>query len=355
MLIFNHEALKNGTAKAAEKAQANHVLNQWSVFNQMERGFTAQNQAQAAIANAAAYIPRDVYQEFENQSTQILRESNLTLMQDLMPLAKALPLGKVEHIYRKVSDSGVVSTDLDMSTPDTLDKSTYDYASTIKVFHHTAFGRGWMEMEGQRSEGFDGLIDDQANATRATLESIAGHFYNGIDKTFNGTAATGIKNSSAVHAVDLDATDLNIDFTSSAASAADIRTAWVAMIYKLRTDNNVNADLTFYISAEIEQNFQRIYDSTGGMADKTIMQAMLDLAGVKEIKTDRSLSGNEVVYGALQSQFIRPLVGMAVTTVPIFRANPFDSYNFKTWANVGLEIKTDFSGKTGWAYAREIA
>lgn len=122
----------------------------------------------------------------------------------------------------------------------------------------------------------------------------------------------------------------------------------------LRITNNVGRDITFYVSREIMSNFQR-YFSTSDVGFGTILQSLLNLNGVAAIKEDAQLSGNELIGVVLDSQFIRPLVGMAVTTVPLVRSNPFDNYNFVTWSNVGLEIKTDYTGKSGVLYAREIA
>lgn len=337
------------------RAQRKHVLNQWNHFAKHNSGFVEANRDTSGfIGNAAAIIPQDVYREFESQTKELMRANNLVLMNDLMPLAKSLPVGKVEHIYRQASDSGIVVTDLDGTTPAELDKADYTYDRTIKVIHKTGFGRSWMEMEGQRSEGFDALIDDQANAVRAIQDTIADHIYNGASPSFGGTDAYGIKTSSKVQAVDLDTTDLNINFATSTSPSA-IRAGWIAMRDKLRIDNNVSGDLTFYISPEIESNLLQFYGTEAGDSGKTVIQTLKELPGVADIKMDRSLSGNEVVYGVLDGMFIRPLVGMAVTTVPLFRQNPFDNYNFVTWTNMGLEIKTDYTGKTGWAYAREIA
>ena len=313
------------------------------------------------MGNEAAVLPRDVAQEFDRQQVELMRESNLTLLNDLMPLARALAVGKIESIHRRVSDSGSAKRSLTGRTTVDIDKAAFDYDSTIKVVHQDGFGRDWMEMQGQRTEAFDGLVDDQANSTRTVLDSIATHIYSGaLDEngnviSYNGTAATGIKTSTKVAAVDLDSGGLNIDFTSNSATPAAIRAAWVQLVKTLRVDNNVGQDITFYISAEIETNFQRFYGVDAGDTGKTIMQVLKELAGVADIKVDRSLTGNEVVGLVLNAQFIRPLVGMAVSTVPLFRANPMDAYNYMTWANVGLEIRTDFTGKTGVMYARAIS
>jgi hypothetical protein len=352
MLYFDKEFAGNTRSGAAHKEQKRHVTRQREHFAAHNAQFLGANGL--FRGNAAAIIPQDVYREFESQTKELMRAPNLTLLNDLLPLAKGLPVGKIEHIYRQVSDSGIVVTDLEGSTPVEIDKADYDYDSSIKVVHKTGFGRSWMEMEGQRSEGFDGLIDDQANSVRLMQETIAGHIYNGVNVTFRGVTATGIKNSSKVVSVDLDASGLNVDFSATATTGAAIRAGWIALIDALRITNNVSAPITFYVSREIMSNFQRFYNEND-VGFGTILNALRQLSGVADIKEDAQLSGNEVIGLVLSSQFIRPLVGMAVTTVPLTRNNPFDNYNFITWSNVGLEIKTDFENRSGVLYARAIA
>ena len=339
-------------------AQRNHTAQAVMVGN-IRSTVNAHNSQM--MGNDAAVLPRDVAQEFDRQQVELMRANNLTLLSDLMPLARALAVGKIESIHRRVSGSGQAKRSLTGRTTVEIDKAAFDYDSTIKVIHQDGFGRDWMEMQSQRTEAFDGLVDDQANSNRTVLDSIATHIYSGaLDEngkviSYNGTAATGIKTSTKTVAVDLDASGMNIDFTSGAATPDAIRTGWVSLVAKLRVDNNVGQDITFYISADIETNFQRFYGTTAGATGKTLMAVLKELAGVADIKVDRTLSGNEVVGLVLNAQYIRPLIGMAVSTIPLFRANPMDGYNYMTWANVGLEIRTDFTGKSGVMYARNIA
>lgn len=348
MLYFDKQ-FQRGLQGVNHKAQYDFVTNIRNDFN------AKQGQFANIHANAAARIPQDVYREFENQSKMLMRAETRTLLNDLMPLAKSLPVGKILHEYRRASDSGIVTSSITGQTPVELDKAAYDYDGSIKVIHQTGFGREWMEMEGQRSEGFDGLIDDQANSVRAIQDALADHVYNGVsDVSFKGVDAYGIKTSSKVAAVDLDASGLNINFATSTSPSA-IRAGWISMRNTLSITNNVSAEIDFYVSAEIASNLEQYYGTDAGDTGKTVMQTLLELGQVRSIKVDRSLSGNEVVAGVLSDEFIRPLVGMAVSTVPVNRTQYFDNYNFITWANVGLEIKTDYTGKTGWLYAREIA
>lgn len=348
MLYFDKDFATSGVSGRNHREQRTETLGQYSMFN---RGQEFQRQQ---FGNQAAIIPQDVYREFESVTKEIMRAPNLTLLNDLLPLAKALPVGKIEHIYRRVSTGGVVVSTLEGNGASTLDKVEYDYQSSIKVIHETDFGRGWMEMEGQRSEGFDALIDDQADKVRLMQEKIADHIYNGVDVTFKGTNAYGIKTAAGTVDVDLGASGLNINFASADATADAIRAGWIALIDQLRITNNVARDITFYVSREIMSNFQRFY-STEDVGFGTILNSLLQIRGVAAIKEDAMLTGNEVVGVVLDAAYIRPLVGMAVSTVPLFRANPMDSYNFKVWSNVGLEIKPDYNNRSGCLYARNIA
>lgn len=308
---------------------------------------------EAMAANQAARIPQDVYREFDSQTKELMRANNLTLLNDLLPLAKTLPVGKALHEYRQASDAGLSTTSMNGQVPAKLDKTAYTYDGAIVPIHAVGFGREWREMAAQQSEGFDGLIDDQANATREIQDTLVDHIYDGKDVTFKGVSAYGIKNGSGTALVDLGAGDLNIDFTSSIATAENLRNALIQILYTLRTTNNVVEDVTVYISREIEENFQRYYSSED-LAFGTLLENFKRIAGIADIKTDAKLSGNEMVMVALDTKYIQPLIGMAASTVPIVRSQPFDNYNFLVWTAVGLQIRTDAAGRTGVLYARAV-
>lgn len=351
-LVFSKEFAGNAQNQRNLSSQYEHVQSRRSAFNKMQANYE-QMVGNVDRANAAARIPQDVYREMEQQTKTIMRADNQVLASDLNPLAKSLPIGKILNEYRRSSDAGLVNTSISGQIPANLDKVQYDYDGAIVVIHSTAYGREWRELEGQRSEGFDGLLDDNEAHTRAVRDTLVDHIYDGKDTTFKGVSAYGIKNSANTELVDLGAGGLSIDFTLNTTTPSDIRSAFLQILYTLRTDNNITQSINVYISREMEENFQRIYDSSGGMADKTIMQALSEIAGVAAIKTDAKLSGNEMVMGVLDRQYIQLLSGMAMSTVPMIRQNPFDNYNFLVWTAAGLQIKTDAQGRTGWLYARE--
>jgi hypothetical protein len=350
-LEINKRKDLNGLRESHISGQFAEVQTRREYFNNAQ-GFMAQMGGDALQANQSARIPQDVYREFDSQATAIMRADNLTLMNDLMALAKSLPIGKALHEYRQSSDAGSSTTSMNGQVPAKLDKTAYTYDGAIVPIHAVGYGREWREWSAQQSEGFDGLIDDNENATRKLKDTIVDAIYDGSDVTFKGVDGYGIKNAANTQLSDLGAGGLNIDFTDASETAENIRNAFIQLMYVLRTGNNVTNDLTVYISREIEENFQRYYSSED-LAFGTLLENLNRIAGIKDIKTDAKLSGNELLFVALESRFIQPLVGMAASTVPVVRSQPFDNYNFLCWSACGLQIRADATGKSGVLYARE--
>jgi hypothetical protein len=330
-------------------AQWNVVQNQRNTFDNFERHLAMM---QGLAVNAAAIIPQDVFREFDNITKKIMRnDEGDVILNDLFPLAKALPVGKIEHQHRQASDSGNAITTISGQVPNSLDKAQYTFEKSIIPVHSDGFGRQWRELEGQRSEGFDGLIDDQENSVRAVRRKFVDYILDGdTGVVFNGTVWTGIRNDSRVAAVDLGGGGLNVDFTSSALTGAVARDKFIQVRDTLRITNNATMPVTFYVSREIMSNLERWYsDNDKGFG--TILADLKNLNGVADIKESAKLIGNQIIGMVLNNQFIRPLTGMAVNTVPVVRQNPMDNHNFITWSAMGLEIKTDFDGRTGVLYA----
>lgn len=347
MFYFDKELIANaeGHVQRAANAQQREVAARRRYFNELEK------QHAAMTGNAAAVIPQDVYREFDSITKRIMRnDEGDVLLNDLLPLARSINIGKIEYQFRRSSDSGNAKTTLSGQTPVLMDKAQYSYDKAIIPVHQDGFGREWRELEGQRSEGFDGLIDDQENSVRATRRQMVDYILDGSGVTFNGTTWAGLRNDSRVASIDLGAGGLNIDLTSAAVSAANVRAAFIAMRDTLRITNNAMGGVTFYVSREIKSNLERYYaDDDAGFG--TLEKALLQLNGIVAIKETAKLSGNEVLLMVLSNEFIRPLVGMGVNTMAIPRNTPFDAYNFITWGAMGLQVVTDYDGRTGVAYA----
>jgi hypothetical protein len=308
------------------------------------------NAAQQA-ANAAAVLPRDAWREMDSTTKTIMvSDEGGPLLNDLLPLAKPVSIGKIVAEYRRNSDSGVAQSSISGQIAKGLSKGVYDYDGSLVLIHDSAFGREWREVEAQRSEGFDALTDDQANATRATTRQIVRHIVNGVAGTrFKGYEARGLKTSTNVASFNL----TGIDLTAGATTYTVIENAFIAMLQQQQAVNFVRTPITFYVSSAIWFNLLR--RGTNDAAFETFLQGLLRLPGIAAIKliNDTSLlSGNELFMIPLSSEHIQPVIGMAVTTTPIQRLHPFADFNYVTWGAVGLLIKADSTNKRGCLWAR---
>ncbi len=319
---------------------------------QQRRAFANKNESRL-FGNNAAVIPRDVYLEFDNVTKKVMRnDEGDVLLNDLLPLARAIDIGKIEYKYRRASDSGNAITTLSGQTAVTMDKAAYSYDSAIVPVHQDGFGREWRELAGMRSEGFDGLIDDQENSVRAVRRQMVDYILDGSDVMFNGSTWSGLRNDSRVASVDLGSGGLSVDLTSGSLTAQTARDTFKTLRDTLRIDNNVSGQVTFYLSREIMSNMERYYsDNESGYG--TILDAIKALNGVAAVKETAKLVGNQVLAMELSSSVIQPLVGMSVSTIPLDRNNPMDAFNFLTWGAMGIQVKTDYANRTGVLYAAE--
>lgn len=339
---------------AASAKQWDFIQSTRAHYEGVQKSFAANADLGSHVqaANAAAVLPRDAWRDFDTTTKQIMTsDEGGPLLADLLPLAKAVSIGKIVSEYRTRSDSGVAQSSISGQLAKGLDKGVYDYDGGLVLIHDSGFGREWREVEGQRSEGFDALSDDQSNATRAVTRAIIGHIVNGVANTkFKGYEALGIKTSSNVASL-----DLSVDLSSSATTYAQIETVFIAALKQQQATNFVKTPLTVYVSSAIWFNLLR--RGTNDAAFETFLDGLKRLPGIAAIKmiNDTSLlSGNEFFMIPLTSEHIQPVVGMAVTTTPIQRLHPFADFNFVTWGAAGILIKADYSGKKGVLWAREI-
>lgn len=321
-------------------------------FDSVQKGFASNAQLGEHVqaANAAAVLPRDAWRDFDATTKGIMTsDEGGPLLADLMPLSRSVNIGKIVAEYRNRSDSGASQASISGQLAKGMDKGVYDYDGSLVLIHDSSFGREWREVEGQRSEGFDALSDDQSNAVRAVTRGVISHIVNGVaDQKFKGYEAKGIKTSTKVASL-----DLSVDLTT--ATYAQIETVFIAALQQQQATNFVKTPLTVYVSSAIWFNLLR--RGTNDAAFETFLEGLKRLPGIaaiKQINDTSLLSGNEFFMIPLTSEHIQPIMGMAVTTTPIQRLHPFADFNFLTWGAAGILIKADYNGKKGVLWAREI-
>ena len=336
---------------------------QWAAVEAERK--SAQLQEHAFIGNGTlignkGLIPQDVYQEFDNVTVERFRsDDGDTYLNDLLPMSKSLSLGKLVNRFRQASDAGHAQTSMGGQVGVKSDQVQYTYDGSIIPIHDAGFSRKWREWNAQSSEGFDALIDDQREVVATIRRHLADNFLNGhVDCDGNvivldGLSWAGMKNDSRVAAIDLDASQINFDFTDNAQTGAAIKAAFIEIRDIMWITNKCEKELTYYISREIASNFERKFSAQYDA--KIIMQELADLMGVATLKVSSKLTGNELMGFPLDSNSIRPMVGMALNTVAMPRPVYNSDYEFVVWGAIGFEVRTDFAGNTCAFFAREIA
>lgn len=313
--------------------------------------------------NAAARIPQDVFRDFDNQTKQLMTgDEGGVIIDALMPLARSVSVGKIVSEYRRVSDASEGHSSISGQHRKPTDKVTYDYDGALILIHDAAVSREWRELEAMRSEDFDALIDDQAAATRAARRQMLDNFLNGSRDAngdpivYKGRTSYGIKNSPNTQQLDLGTSGLAIDLTASTMTYSEAESVFLAVLRTLQgAANNVDMDITFYVSSEIWFNLLRRGTNEGDW--QTFLEALRKIPGVADIRKtngQNALSGNEFLAYAASGQFLQPVVGMAMTTTPMQRLTPYADWNALVWTAAGLQVKADVQGRSGVLYASEV-
>jgi len=310
------------------------------------------------FGNQAALLPDDAWREVDEVTMRVLREDEgQAYMQDLMPMARAVDIGKTAHVYRTSSDlSNRVNISMNGQEPTLRDKVNYEFNGHPIPIFDTGYGLNWREWRGMQSEGFDGISDDQEAAV-ANVEQVAAQYVLNGDTSINvgGYIGYGIKNHPETNVMDLDASGFNIDLSSFATTSDAIEDFFVRDFRQIMHNNLIMGAMNIYISPEIERRWSRSYSGSSGFKGGTMMDFLMGLPFINDIKMTYELDGNEFFAYPLMPKYIRPLMGMAMTTIAIPRVQMTDDYNFRVMKALGLEIRADANSRSGVIYGAEIA
>lgn len=310
----------------------------------------------AGVTNASAVLPRDAWLDLDGITRRVMRaDEGQAYMADLMPLAKAVNIGKLVHLNRVSGDAGTVVRSMSGQVPTPVDKVAYDYRGTPVPIFSTAYGREWREWNTLTSENFDALSDDQEAHTAKLRRNMAQYALDGDSTiTFQGYAATGIRTNPLSKAINLGSAGggANIDLTTATADQID---AFFAGPFGAMLDANLIAGaVNLYISPEIARAWDKSYSNAAGMKEGTIREFVERNRRINKIAVTFELSGNAFFGFVPSAEYIRPLVGMATNTTAMARLNPTDNYQFLVMGAMGLEIRADFNGKSGVFYSTDV-
>ncbi len=209
-------------------------------FHRVEEGHASL--ANELRGNAAAILPRDAWLDLDGITRRVMRnDEGQVYMADLMPLAKAVNIGKLVHMTRVSGDAGMVVRSMSGQVAVPLDKVAYDYRGVPVPIFATAYGREWREWNTLQSENFDALADDQEAHTAKIRRNMAQYVLDGdASIVFQGYAAAGIRTSSLSKVINLGSAGggANIDLTATGTTSDAIDTFFTQTLGAM-LDNNL--------------------------------------------------------------------------------------------------------------------
>ncbi len=340
--IYPNKRLFGITGGQHLRNRHDEVLDSRREFNDVER--------MRGVTNNAALIPDDAWREVDEVTMRVLREDEGEVyMADLMPLARAVDIGKTAHVYRRSSDlANRVNVTMNGQSPTLLDEVDYTYEGHPVPIFDTGYGLNWRKWRGMQSEGFDGIADDQEAAVANLRQTTAQYVLNGnTGIRVNQYEGYGITTHPATNEISLGSAGANIDLTAFTTTADNIEEFFVTQFQQVLHDNLVRDPVNLYISPEIERRFSRSYSGASGFKGGTLKQFLEGISFIESIKMTYELEGNHFFAFPPQSKYIRPLVGQALTTIAIPRLTMMDDYNFKVFQALGIEIREDANGRCG--------
>lgn len=338
-LIFTKELVTN----SAHVKQAYSELNQRrEMFNTDQRAL-ANKYGTSIAANQAAIISKDYWREAEAITTRVVRQPGINdFLTEIMGMATPISIGKTAALYRTSSDAGA-DTVVSMSgqVPANVDKVVYDTDGDLIPIYAQAYGVGWRELQGMSTEGLDIMADSQEAVTAKLMRDIAKAFMVGNDIKHNGYECKGLTNHKNVQQIN----KANLDFGIGGSTNDEIIKFFTEDFAKELDDQYIDSKISIWVSPEIKRRLQVPLSTSMGYKSGTLEQEIMNFSRVDAIKQTFLLEGNKFIGYEKSGMFVRPRVAAPIGSFMIARNDPHADYQTKLWAAMGLQIKSDFSGK----------
>jgi len=303
-----------------------------------------------SVAVNAGSKPFTLYKEFDSQVTEQFRlDEGDTILNDIMPLSRSLPIGRTVLESTRSSDAGVFQQSMSGEIATVFDAVDYDLENTMVPIGQNGFKRSFREAEQLGLEGFDDLMNQQREAVRTHRQGLVSSLLDGHkDKAGNfisekGVTWKGMRADGRVDQIDLSGVGFGVDFTDPSITGAEAKSGFIAMIKRRYIDNKVMARATYYISNEIYFNFMKDYSSA--YKDVSILTVLKrELGGnIVDIKPSSALTGNQVLSIPLESRYFQPVVAMGVSTIALPRVKWNAPLAFEVVSAIGWNVRNDFA------------
>ncbi|HEC8330077.1 TPA: phage coat protein [Providencia rettgeri] len=302
----------------------------------------------------AANAVDDIKRLYKSYDQTVLAEfqpnTEFTLLNDLMGLSRSVRIDESVYEYARKGGGGVAHTSMSGQVGALLEASIYSFDGTMVPIHDTGFKFTWRDPIFGKGSALASLSDAQKDSVdtvrRKYLDFIwngfrdaAGNFIAFDDKTWKGFRADE-RVAQIVLTVDLDKEQDGKVIRKEVINLRDV----------LKLQNLQYGEQTWYVSGEILSNWESVYFDVN--QTRTILEEIKKITGIKDIKEDYELKGNEVLIVPLGAGVIAPIVGQAFGTVADPRQFYNSDYVWRTWGAAGLMVKQDIAGHFSVIHAK---
>jgi uncharacterized linocin/CFP29 family protein len=286
-------------------------------------------------------LQKDEWILLDTEVVDIARK-NLVITMDLMSrgLTFSLPnaLGTTRLEWEKVSDmEGAIITMSGLSQSQN-DRIVYDLDGMPIPIIHKDFNINLRALAASRKRG-EALDVTQARiASRKVSETIETLIFDGATVLGANNPIYGLRTAPYRNTGSLSESWATADGTSIINDAISMA--------QMLVDDNMYGPYVVYIGTNVALRFAEDYKTD---SDKTIMNRLMELPTIADVKWSKDLPANEVIMVQMTSDVIELVDGMQPTTVEWETHGGF-VVNFKVMAIIIPRIRNDFLNQSGIAH-----
>ena len=273
-----------------------------------------------------------------------------TLLNDLMGLSRSVRLEESVYEYARKGGGGEAHTSMSGQIGALLNAGAYSFDGTMVPVHDTGFKFIWRDPIFAKGSALASLADAQADSVDTVRRKYIDFMWNGFRDaagnfiTFDGKTWKGFRADERVAQI-----VLTVDLDEEQDGKV-IRKEVINLRDVLKLQNLQYGEQTWYVSGEILSNWESVYFDVN--QTRTILEEIKKITGIKDIKEDYELKGNEVLIVPLGAGVIAPIVGQAFGTVADPRQFYNSDYVWRTWGAAGLMVKQDIAGHFSVIHAK---
>ncbi|HCM61225.1 MAG TPA: phage coat protein [Morganella sp. (in: Bacteria)] len=276
--------------------------------------------------------------------------TEFTLLNDLMGLSRSVRLEESVYEYARKGSGGIAHTSMSGQIGALLDAGAFTFDGTMVPIHDTGFKFGFRDPIFAKGSALASLSDAQSDSVDTVRRKLIDFFWNGFRDVagnfikFDGKSWKGLREDERVAQV-----ALSINFATEQ-DGKKIRVEAIKLRDVLKLKNLQYGEQTWYVSGEILSNWESVYFDVN--QNRTILEELKKITGIKDIKEDYTLKGNEMLIVPLSAGVIAPIVGQAFGTVADPRQFYNSDYVWRTWGAAGLMVKQDIAGNFSVVHAK---